>query len=205
MTLSAAATRPRKWTEGDLRFLLENAGRVPVEKLCRGLRRDRAEVEDVAARVRATGYPIGLTVETCPMCGSRAPIVYNLGICLPCSRRRAYENTQRQISEILPLLAPEDRATYEDTEADCGCRALDAMPEPTGRPTSGATPAELMAYEEGRCAQVAEWEARQIQRRVKAAQKRKERIALKARARGAEIPASAHRTRAPRMQPLASA
>lgn len=186
--MTAAKTKPRKWTEDDLRCLIENAGRVPVKVLCRKLKREPEEVEAVAARIRATGYPISLVVETCPMCGRRAPIVYSLGICRPCQYRRAYGKTQREIADILPLLTAEDRATYEDTEADLGGRVHEDMPTTGPKPAPNATPAELMAYEDAQCEAMAEWEARRIHRELKAAQKRKERIARKARANGATVP-----------------
>jgi hypothetical protein len=186
--MTVAKTKPRKWTEDDLRCLIENAGRVPLKVLCQKLKREPEEVEAVAARIRATGYPISLTVETCPMCGRRAPIVYSTGICKPCQYRRAYGKTQREIADMLPLLTAEDRATYEDTESDLGSRVHDDMPTPSPKPAPNATPAELMAYEDARCEAMADWEARRIHRKLKAAQKRKERIARKARANGATVP-----------------
>lgn len=179
---------PPDWTESELAFLIENAGRMPRKMLCKRMGRSSDEIEAVVARLRKIGYPISLDVETCPMCGRRAPIVYSLGICKPCQYRRAYGKTQREIADMLPLLTAEDRATYEDTESDLGSRVHDDMPTPSPKPAPNATPAELMAYEDAQCKAMADWEARRIHRKLKAAQKRKERIARKARANGATVP-----------------
>ena len=167
---------------------MESAGRVPKRTLCQKLNRDPDEVEAVAARIRATGYPISLTVETCPMCGRRAPLVYSTGICKPCQYRRAYGKTQREIADMLPLLSMRDRATYEDTEAKTGtARACDPMPKPPVLAES-ASEEERMRAEDAYCVDLAEWEARRMHRALKAAQKRKERISRMARANGATVP-----------------
>ena len=62
----------REWSTVELGILLRYAGHSPIEWIAEKLDRPREEVEDVAARVRATGYPIWLTLEVCPQCGQPA-------------------------------------------------------------------------------------------------------------------------------------
>jgi len=188
----AAMTQARtckagRWSERELRYLIESAGRVPKRTICRKLNRRPEEVEAVAARVRATGYPISLDVETCPMCGRRAPIVYSLGICKPCKYKLAIARERRQTAELLRLVTPGERESYAQTEAWLRGRAFHAPPKPPAIPED-ATEAERAAYEDAFCEAVAEWDAHNLHRQLKAAQKRKERIARKARANGAEVP-----------------
>lgn len=186
--MTQARTRKTgRWSEEELRYLVESAGRVPKRTLCQKLNRDPDEVEAVAARIRSTGYPISLNVETCPMCGRRAPIVYSLGICKPCQYRRTIAQVRKQTAELLRLVAPDEREAYARTETSLGGRTFDPMPDIPAIPED-ATEVERAAYEDARCAAMAEWEARNLHRQIKAAQKRKERIARKARANGAEVP-----------------
>lgn len=170
----------RKWTAEELGYLLENAGRVPLGDLCEAMGRPRETLEAVAARVRECGYPISLTTATCPMCGRRAPLDWKTGICRPCLHGARHAETQRQISEILQFLSAEDRAIYEDSEAEVGQpRVREQMPKP---PTLSrdASETDRMRAEDAYCLDLAEWEARRSHRILKAAQKRKERIRRKA-------------------------
>lgn len=179
----AATNEARHWSCSELETLLGDAGRVSIEKLTKKLGRTREELEWVVARLRAFGYPVSLTLAICPMCGNMAPIVYGEGICWPCHYRRALERTQAQIASLLPLLSPEDRKTYEDTEAQLGGYIIEGMP--TSRsPRSTANALNRVREEDKALASLSDWEARRIRRALKASQKRKERISRKARANG---------------------
>lgn len=178
-----AGARRNEWTAGEVRFLLENAGRMPQREICRRLRRSHKAVEHMASRLRKAGHAIDLrcyqpTTVTCPACGRRSATARETGICRPCTLRRRLAATEGQISDLLRRLPADVRAIYEDTEAEKGSRVFDPMPR---RPAYAEppTPYRRARDEEAYDRAMEDWEARRIQRELKAAQKRKERIRRK--------------------------
>ena len=180
-----AGAKRNEWTMEEVRFLLENAGRMPQREICRKLRRSSKSVECMASRLRKQGHAIGLrcyqpTAIICPSCGRRSQTAKETGICRPCTLRRRLSATEGQISDLLRRLPADVRAIYEDTEAEKGSRTFDPMPRPTAYqepPTLYQRLRDEEAYDKA----MEEWEARRIQRELKAAQKRKERILRKMR------------------------
>lgn len=180
-----AKGKPQTWTEWQLRYLLRNAGRIPTKNLCENLERDPAEVERVTARLRALGYPVSLTLAVCPTCGAIAPLL-DMGICEACKNAKLLNRIDDAQSLVLQLLSGEDRAIYLDTEAEKASRKYDPMPKPT-HPLDESNPVEVMRAEDKTLSDLAEWRARLINRELRAAQKRKERMARKAERRGYSI------------------
>lgn len=174
-----------EWTYAEVRYLLDSAGGVPKREMCRHLRRSGKAVERMASRLREQGHAISLrcyqpTTIICPACGRSSATAKETGICRPCTLRRRLAATEGQIAELMHRLPPNVRAIYEDTEAEKGSRAFDPMPrapyyaEP---PTRYRRLRDEEAYDRA----MEEWEARRVQRELKAAQKRKERIQRKLR------------------------
>lgn len=188
----ATATPPQRarlerWSPEQLSALICNAGRVSVAELCRLTGCDEGEVREVAARVRATGYPISLTVETCPMCGRRAPLTRNDGICEVCRQRRVLDGTRARMARMMPRLSARERELYASTEAQVGkTRRNEPRPSPPAIPPD-ATEAKRADALDAYDAELAAWAGRIAAREAKAAQKRLERMAYKAQRAGADV------------------
>lgn len=180
-----AGARRNDWQLDEVRYLLDNAGRVPKHEICRKLRRSSKSVEHMASRLRSQGYAISLRcyqsqAVTCPSCGRSSLTARETGICRPCTLCRRLAATEGQISDLLRRLPADVRSIYEDTEAEKGTRIIDPMPK---MPTYAEPPTlyQRLRDEEAYDKAMEEWEAQRIQRELKAAQKRKERIARKVR------------------------
>ena len=180
-----SGARRDEWQLDEVRYLLESAGRVPKHEICRKLRRSSKSVEHMASRLRSQGYAISLRCYqsqaiTCPSCGRSSLTAWETGICRPCTLRRRLAATEGQISDLLRRLPADVRSIYEDTEAEKGAHIIDPMPR---MPTYAEPPTlyQRLRDEEAYDKAMEEWEARRIQRELKAAQKRKERIQRKVR------------------------
>lgn len=179
--MTRKGARQREWTVAELQLLRDNAGKVPRRELSRMLKRGAGSVKQQVYRMRAQGEDITLRcfrsrLSTCPACGALRSRMGSEGICEPCRRRRQLAKVHERTSRLLAQLPPEERAVYDDTEAETES-SLDPMPPPP--PLAGLTAYERERALEAREIAVEEWLARNLRRQVKAAQKRKERIAKK--------------------------
>ena len=168
------------WTMDDVAFLIRNAGRMPKREICRRLRRSSESVKQMAKRLRAQGHPVDLRYfeprsTICPSCGRASATMRETGICRPCQLRRQLTAIEGTISDLMERLPADVRATYEDTEAERDARVIDPRPQ---RPRYDEPPSyyRRMVDEEAYDMAMEQWETRRMQRAVKAAQKRKERI-----------------------------
>ena len=185
-----ATTTPRahleRWSLEQFSALIWNAGRVNIAELCRLTGHDEDEVRQVAARVRATGYPISLTVETCPMCGRRAPLMCYEGICEACHYQRMTDRNRRRRAELMPLMRASDRETYATTEAELAGRKREPMPKAPDL-AAFATEAERMEAQDAYEAECAAWAGRNAMLEARRTQKRTERMARKAHETGSDV------------------
>lgn len=183
----ATATRTQEgWSRKQFSALICNAGRVTIAELCRLTGHDEGEVRQVAARVRATGYPISLTVDTCPMCGRRAPLTRTEGICEACHYQRMTDRNRRRMAELAPLMSAADRETYATTEAELAGRKREPMPKAPDL-AAFATEAERMEARDAYEAECAAWAGRSARLEALRTQKRVERMARKAREAGGDV------------------
>ena len=175
-------SRTVPWTTSDEAYLLENAGKVPVREICRHLRKSSQAVYSKARHMREEGFPIVLRcfvprTGICPACGCSRSTMGDFGICRLCRKRDQLAGIEARIAELLPMLSQADRDRYEETEAERGSRA-DQMPKPPSVP-SDATYYERMRAMEAWEIEVEHARIRNLEREIKAAQKRKERIEKK--------------------------
>lgn len=175
--------RCRPWSVSEVRYLVESAGRVPKRDICRHLRRSSRSVECKAYHLRKEGVPVDLRhheprLSSCPACGRLSGRMGRDGFCEPCRRRAQLAEVHARIAELLALLPPEERATYEATEAEVESRR-DPMPPPP--PTAGLSYYAMARAEEAHELACEEALTRNLMREVKAAQKRKERVEKKVR------------------------
>lgn len=174
-------TKPRVWTTGDLKRVAELAGTMPERELRRQLKLSRNQLKYAVNRLRSLGVAVTTRyyepqLETCPVCGCRRATLGKDGICEPCRLKKQLADIEWRISELMRGLTPDQRAVYEQTEAERESRA-DPMPQP--RPTDGLNSYERAKASEDYDAAMEQWAATHLKRRVKAAQKRKERIQKK--------------------------
>ena len=178
--------RRRDWTVADLEYLARSAGCVPKREICRHLRRSSKSVERKAAWLRARGRAVDLrchrpALATCPSCGRLSGHLGREGICEPCRRRAQLATVHARIAELLPLLPPGERDTYEQTEAETESRH---DPLPKAPDTRGMSRYRRAKAEEAHALAVEDALSRNLRREIKAAQKRKERIEKKVKSMG---------------------
>ena len=173
-------SKRKEWSVAEIRWLLDNAGSIPKREICRRLKRSSSSVKHMAHRLNKQGYSVSLRcyepkATICPSCGRMSLTTRNSGICEPCSLQRQLTSIESQISDLLAQLPPDIRAIYEETEAEKSTRVIDPMPK---RPVYRETPTryQRLKDEEAYDAEVEAWVAKRYHRKVKAAQKRKERI-----------------------------
>ncbi len=179
--MTRKGARQRDWTVAELRYLRDNAGVLPRRELSRALKRGARSIIQQAYRMRRDGEDVDLRcfegrLETCPSCGALRSRMGAEGICEPCRRRRQLAKVHDRISVLLAQLPPEQRAVYDDTEAET---ASSADPMPRMPDTSQMGRYERARAEEAHEVAVEDWLARNLRRQIKAAQKRKERIQKK--------------------------
>lgn len=162
------------WSTKDVRWLIENAGKMPRHELATRLGRTERAVEGMALRLAKGGVPVSLRYRepprtlACSSCGRQSASAWVTGTCSPCRLRRRIAAVEGQTAELLARLPPSERATYEESEVQ---RASRTPP----RPVRGRSDED--AYQRA----LERWEEECLTRRLRAAQKRKERIARKVR------------------------
>ena len=184
MTRRDKGRRHHSWSAAELGYIREKAGRVPAREIRRDLRLSKRQFDSAVYLMRKNGEPISTRCFTprtviCPSCGCARSLFGREGICEPCRLRRRLSEVEADCSALLAALPVSERETYGETEAERGGRASDPMP--VRRPTAGLDPYRAAKAEEDYDLAMERWAARQLRRRLKAAQKRKERIAKKIR------------------------
>lgn len=174
-------SRRNDWTVAEERFLIANAGKIPKRDICQMLKRSSASVKMKAAALRKSGMDVCLrhyrpTLEPCPSCGKLSATIDKSGLCEPCRRHDQLADIHARIADLMALLPPEDRDTYERTET---LIASKADPLPTPPITTGMTAYQKAHAEEAHAIAVEACVANNLRREAKAAQKRKERIEKK--------------------------
>lgn len=182
--------RHKWWRESELAYIREHAGRVPAREIRKALRVSRNQLKHAAARMREAGEDVDLRcfrprTLVCPSCGMGRTLFGSEGVCEPCRLARRLADTEAEIADLLPLLSPADRETYERTEAK---RETRGDPMPASPRTSGMTAYERARAEEAHDMAMERWQAARLKRLLKAAQKRKERVSRKVKTGRKDLP-----------------
>lgn len=188
--------RRLRWTTSKTGYLLENAGSMALEDIASSLGCTPESVKQQAKRIRRTGQhvslrrkPVGLRI--CPSCGKRRSTFSESGGCRVCELDERLATIKSRQAALLSHLPPSDRATYARTEAQL---ASDPLPKPKPARTIGMTAAEKMEAAEARDRAIEAWEIGCLNRKIKAAQKRKERMEEKCRTQSYDtLPDQKHR------------
>lgn len=181
MTRRDKGRRHHSWRTAEFDYIREYAGKIPAREIRRNLRLSKNQLDNAVRLMVARGERISLRCFTprtliCPACGCARTRFGREGICEPCRLRRRLGEVEAECAGLLPLLSPADRATYERTEAK---RESSSEPMPVRRPTAGLDPYRAARAEEDYDVAVERWQVRELRRRLKAAQRRKERISKK--------------------------
>ena len=186
--MTRKGARQREWTTGEVRALLDMAGRVPPREICRRLKRSNASVRSKCWSLRKQGVPVDLrcfssSLSVCPACGRRSALMGRDGICESCRRTAQLARIEARISDLLAALPPKQRELYEETESG---RETRGDPMPALLPTRGVSRYRAAANADRNDRAMEQWRVRRLVRLVKAAQKRQERIERKAGTSGGE-------------------
>ena len=182
MTRKGARQHPL--TIADYAYVLANAGKVPAREIRRHLRITKNQLEAARRKLNRQGANITLRcfrskLSLCPSCGCmRATVDNRWGICEPCRRARQLAEIQARTAELLGLLPESERALYAETEAEV---ESSADPMPSMPPTRGMSEYQRAKTTDEHDRAMERWLSTYYRRRVKAAQKRKERIEKKLR------------------------
>lgn len=171
-------------TTAQYAYVLANAGRVPAREIRRTLKVSKNQLEAARRKLNREGAGITLRCFTpktsiCPACGCARVTADRTGICEPCRRARQLAAIEGATGDLMALLPEAERRTYEETEAEREGRLID--PPPARRSTRGLNPYERAKAEEEWELACERWQTARLNRLIKAAQKRKERIARKVR------------------------
>ncbi len=169
----------RDWTLRETLYVRDWAGALPLSVVAAHLRRDWQEVASEAARLGVPIVYMGRPVYWCDECAGLAGRLHSSGVCWKCAYRRQLAQIEARTAALIKRLPREQIENYAMREAERGTRRHEAAPIPPD--TANATPRALVAAQTAYIAALSEWEAKQARRQLKAAQKRKERIAAKVR------------------------
>lgn len=170
-----------EWTTQDVSYLIENAGRITLRQMCRELGKSRRAVETMAYRLRQQGEDVDLRcyirkTSICPACGCMRATLKRHGICEVCRKRVQLSAIHTRISHLLRKLPMHERAIYAETETEIES-SIDPMPAPAM--LNGLSRYQRERAQDIRDIQMEQWQLRNLNRQVRAAQKRKERIEKK--------------------------
>lgn len=180
--MTARGARQHPLGEGDLDFIREHACLMGADEIARLLGATRPQVEAARRQMNRRGERITLRrfvprTVVCPSCGRARSSLGPGGVCEPCRLQARLDAVRADTADLLALLPRSERAVYERSEASVGScpEAMPRAPEVGGMDRWH----ELRAHEEHDLAMEA-WTAEWLRRQVKAAQKRRERVRMKA-------------------------
>lgn len=179
--MTRKGAKQNEWTTAEVAYLKEHAGALPLRAICRELRKSRRAVETMAYRLRQQGHDVDLRqyvrkTQICPACGCMRATLGHHGICEVCRKRVQLSAIHARIARLLRDLPMAARETYAETEAETES-TIDPMPRPVR--LEGLTRYQRERASDERDMAMERWQIRNLNRQVKAAQKRKERIEKK--------------------------
>lgn len=169
----------RDWTLRETLYVRDWAGALPLSVVAAHLRRNWQEVASEAARLGVPIVYMGRPVYWCDECAGLVGRLHRSGVCWKCAYRRQLAQIEARTAALMKRLPWDEIENYSVREAERAPRRRD--PAPTPPDTLNAPPRAAVALQTAYLAALSEWEAKQARRQVKAAQKRKERVAAKVR------------------------
>ncbi len=167
----------RDWTLKESLFLKDFAGTKPLSLIAYDLKRNSQDVASECARLGVPIVYIGTPLFWCDECSRWRERLQKSGRCNYCEMRRQLENIEKRTTKLLSLLSPAERELYANTEAKRAGRKQEPKPKPPYY--EGMIPREEVKARSAYYADLDRWETKQVHRKLKATQKRKERIQKK--------------------------
>ncbi len=166
------------WTTGDIKQVAELAGTMPERELRKRLKLSKRQLQYAKELLRKRGTPVSThyfvsKLVTCPSCGKKRSTIGRHGICEPCRLRRQLAETESMIADLMHRLTREQRAVYEQTESERESKR-ESLPKPPN--TKGLTPYEAAKAKDDYARAAEQSEITYLTRRIRAAQKRRDRI-----------------------------
>lgn len=169
------------WTTGDLARVANLAGTMPSRELRRKLKLSKNQLAYAINQLHKMGVAVSTRyyeskLELCPACGQARSTIDKSGICRPCKLKRQLIGIEWRISDLLTRLPAHERSIYETTEAE--------RESNSGTKPEQSTVCDASRYTKSKTADdyaiaLERWETDYLERKVRAAQKRKERIERK--------------------------
>lgn len=171
----------RGWTDEETAYLLRQAGLMPVEDIADALGKSPESVRQKAKRLRKIDRAASLRLRRiCPSCGHERSLwaLKGKGVCRVCEKSAQLHGIESRMADLLSSLPPEQRDRYAVTES---IRESEPLPRPKPKRTAGMSPERKAKAKRDHEKAIEAWEIGCLQRRIKAAQKRKERMEKKCR------------------------
>lgn len=121
--------RPRvDWTTEEIRFLRENAGKMPLRDLCRKLKRPTDAIAMMASRMRLSLRCYNSKLQWCDRCASwRSSLSEKTGHCRVCFKRDQLSRAKARTAAAYATLSAKDKQIYSKNVA---MRESSAIPRP---------------------------------------------------------------------------
>ncbi len=174
-----------KWSGEDIAYLLQVAGKQTPEEIGRVIGKTPEAVRQQAKRLTMSGRPVSLRLSRmniCPTCGQErsrwALATASKGMCRVCEKRAQLQAVEVRMADLMATMPAKDRATYAKTES---LRESKPLPRPKQKKAVGKSPAQKAKAAREHALALEAWEIGCLQRNIKAASRRAERMEKKCR------------------------
>ncbi len=172
----------RPWSTLEVRFLLENAGKLPVSGIAKQLKRSEAAIRAKTSKLKKDGYDISLKhyeskLVWCPTCATwRSKLFKRTGECRVCRTRDRLQRNERRCQLAIDALPADKRAQYLTHSRGFGGSLPTKPPYPR---LEGKTIYESNMLQEQYILEIENWETACLLKRINAAKTRLMRIRRK--------------------------
>lgn len=172
----------RPWSTLEVRFLLDNAGKLPVPVIAEELNRSEASIRAKASKLKKDGCDVCLrhfesSLVWCPKCATwRSKLFKKSGECRVCRTRDRLQRNERRCQLAVNALPAEKRAQYLMHSKTLGGSLPPRPPFPN---LDGKTRYESSALQEQYNLDIENWETECLLKRIYAAKTRLMRIRRK--------------------------
>lgn len=167
------------WTTEELRYLRENAGKVPLRDICRHLKRSYKSVTRMAERMRLSLRCRTSRLVWCTKCATyRTSLREKTGHCSVCFKRDQLARAKVRTAEAYAALSTKDKAIYASTMT----RRETVLPPRPRSPEASMVPRdrnERLKAEEDYARALERWEIKCLDKLINAEKTLTKRMRLK--------------------------
>lgn len=171
----------KDWSKREESYLIENAGRIPLQDLAEIMDRSVASIKQKTLQLNKQGYAISLRYKPsrttyCPECGKMRGRLNRTGICRCCELNRMIQKVEANMADVLQKLSIKQREIYRQNDSILKSR-IDPMPPLPALPKNNERKKRRMQEDYNlACEQI---EIRNLERVLKARRRRYERMCEK--------------------------